>query len=426
MRVVIFSGTTEGRELSRDLAAAGVSVTVCVATDYGQELQGECPGIEVRTGRLEEDGMVSVLQGADLCVDATHPYAREVSRNIRSAAQRAEVPLRRLLRPASPLPDGSVTVADAHEAAAWLADHPGNVLLTTGSKELSVYAPLGGDRLFPRVLPSVASLTLCQEAGIPRKNIIALQGPFSRELNLALIRQYQISCLVTKDGGAAGGFPEKAEAAREAGIPLVVLRRPEEPQEQEADAAAILLYCRRSVKTDSAPQNRISVGGSSTAPYHALDLARWFIARNNISVDLQGGSPLSLQKTHKLLYYAEGCSLALENGSLFSEPILGGEYGPVVDEVSRHYTECDPFCLPLDDNPGSEDMVSVEAVQNNHAVADLLDQVFTVFGKYSAWALTDMVLKEDPWREATDNGRHLHRELSRDTMKRYFAEHFCK
>lgn len=234
MRILIFGGTTEGRELSRALAAAGAEVTVSVATPYGAEEQGETAGVTVLTGRKTADEMAALLRGFALCVDATHPYAVAASENIRNACASADVPYRRLLRAASAAAD-AVFVSDAAEAAAYLAQTEGSVLLTTGAKELTAFAALDANRLFPRVLPSHEGLDACEAAGIPHRNIIAMQGPFSTELNAALLRQYHIAYVVTKDGGAAGGFPEKAEAARETGAKLIVLRRPEDSGESFED-----------------------------------------------------------------------------------------------------------------------------------------------------------------------------------------------
>ena len=231
MRVVIFSGTTEGRELSAETAALGMETMVCVATEYGKEVQTQEPGIQVHSGRLDVEGMTQVLAGADLCVDATHPYAREASRNIREAAKEAGVPCHRLLRRESQLPPGCVLVDSAADAARFLQGVEGNILLTTGAKELASFAPVGVHRLYPRVLPAVESLEACEALGISRSNVIAMQGPFTQELNVALIRQFSIGWLVTKDGGAAGGFAEKVRAAQETGARLVVIRRPKEDGE---------------------------------------------------------------------------------------------------------------------------------------------------------------------------------------------------
>ena len=224
MNVVVFSGTTEGRSFSRALAALGAAVTVCVATELGAEEQGCTDGITVRTGRLDAEGMTALLRGAALCVDATHPYAAEATRNIRAAAAAEGVEYHRLLRHASPLPD-----------------RPGRVLLATGAKELPAFAALDPARLYPRVLPTLAGIAACEAAGIPHRNILAMQGPFTKELNAALLHQFHIDYMVTKDGGAAGGFAEKAEAAARCGVQLIVLRRPDDEGET---TDTILQRCR--------------------------------------------------------------------------------------------------------------------------------------------------------------------------------------
>ena len=91
----------------------------------------------------------------------------------------------------------------------------GNVLLTTGSKELKVFTeiPSYRDRLYARVLSLPSVVETCSEYGFEGKHLIAMQGPFSREMNEAMLRQYQCSYLVTKDSGKAGGFEEKIQAA---------------------------------------------------------------------------------------------------------------------------------------------------------------------------------------------------------------------
>ena len=225
MKIVIFGGTTEGRELSERLIDAGAEVTVCVATQYGEEEQGQVPGVMTHVGPLTAEAKQRLLRDAALCVDATHPYADRVTASVRAACTAAGVEYLRLLRKASEIPD-AVTVESAAAAAAWLREREGRVLLTTGAKELAAYAGLDPERLVPRVLPSHESLAACEALGIPHRNIIAMQGPFSEELNAAVIRQYRVRYVVTKDGGGPGGFPEKAAAAKETGAQLIVLRRP--------------------------------------------------------------------------------------------------------------------------------------------------------------------------------------------------------
>lgn len=239
MRIVVFSGTTEGRRLSTELARAGAEVTVSVLTAYGAETQGELSGVTVHTGAMSAEEKRALLRGAALCVDATHAYATHVSASIKAVCGEAGVTYLRLKRDACDTGEALV-VNSASEAAALLKNREGSILLTTGAKELAAFAPLGPERLFPRVLPSHAALSACEALGIPHRNVIAMQGPFSREMNAATIRQYGIRFLVSKDGGAAGGYPEKAEAARETGAELIVLRRPEE---DGMDYESVLKLC---------------------------------------------------------------------------------------------------------------------------------------------------------------------------------------
>lgn len=244
MKAVVFSGTTEGRELSRQLAELGIGVTVSVATPLGQEEQGQMPGVTVHCGRLLPEEMAALLKDADLCVDATHPYAVEATKNIRAAAEQAGVEYHRLLRPASPLPEGCLVFGSAKQAAEALAQREGNLLLATGAKELPQFGAIPAERLYPRVLPTLESIAACEAAGIPHRNIIAMQGPFSFALNQAMMEQFHIRWLVTKDGGAAGGFEEKAAAAAAAGAQLVVIRR---PPEQGETAAQVLERCKEMI-----------------------------------------------------------------------------------------------------------------------------------------------------------------------------------
>lgn len=246
MKIVIFSGTTEGRELSRRLSKLGAELCVCVATEYGSEEQGTLPGVTTRVGPLTAEKKRELLSDAALCVDATHPYATHVTASIREACRQAGCEYRRLLRAGSEIGAQDALLFDsAAQAADYLKTTQGNILLTTGAKELERYRELDSARLYPRILPSHESLAACEALGIPHRNIIAMQGPFSRQLNEALIRQYRIAWLVTKDGGAPGGFSEKAEAARAAGAGLIVLRRPPETGES---FEAILQSCEERIK----------------------------------------------------------------------------------------------------------------------------------------------------------------------------------
>lgn len=230
--ILIFAGTTEGRRLSECLTTAEISHTVCVATEYGEILLKENPFLKVHCGRMNQEEIRAFIQGGSFAavVDATHPYAEVISENIRLVMQGMEIPYLRLLRELdTDEREKNIRHFDTNEACAEaLEETEGNILLTTGSKELSKYCASEGvkSRLYVRVLPGTESLALCLECGIQGKQVIAMQGPFTTEMNEATIHQYGISCLVTKQSGITGGYPEKLEAAERAGIPVFVIGRP--------------------------------------------------------------------------------------------------------------------------------------------------------------------------------------------------------
>jgi len=231
MNILIFGGTTEGRLLAEKLFALGVEVTVSVATPLGAEELAGLDGVDVWIGRKTAPELVPLLAPFDLCVDATHPYAAEASVNIKTACQGAGVPLRRLLRPESEA-EGVVRVESCAQAAEFLAETEGNILLATGAKELSAFAGLDPARVFARVLPTHEGLSACEALGLAHSHILALQGPFTQKLNEAMLEQCRIRWLVTKDGGKAGGFEEKLSAAWRTGAQVVLVSRP--PDEGES------------------------------------------------------------------------------------------------------------------------------------------------------------------------------------------------
>lgn len=271
VNILIFGGTTEGRELAERLAGEFSvmeipregRITVSVATELGAEELQKIDGIDILVGRMDISAMKSALGGYELCIDATHPYAVEATKNIKLACEEAGVPYRRLLREkgaeaadhelthagtgtdlgvahagAETAPGhmyvgtgtdtGITCVESAAEAAAFLAFREGRILLTTGAKEVEVFSGIARERLYVRVLPMTESLMACERAGIPHRNVIAMYGPFSQEMNEAIFRQFQIAWLVTKDAGTAGGFQEKVAAALALGVRTVVIRRPVE------------------------------------------------------------------------------------------------------------------------------------------------------------------------------------------------------
>lgn len=229
-KAIVFAGTTEGYAICNFLAENGVSVYACAATEYGGSLLKENEFLHVSAGRLKTEDMEELFHkvAPEIVLDATHPYAAEVTKNIRKACENAGVRYQRVLRPEGDKSGEAVYVESPEEAAEFLSGTEGNIFLTTGSKELAKFTviPDYKERLFARVLSVPSVIQSCAELGIEGKHLIGMQGPFSAEINEAMLRQFQCSYLVTKDTGLAGGFPEKIEACQRCGATPVIIGRP--------------------------------------------------------------------------------------------------------------------------------------------------------------------------------------------------------
>ena len=239
--VFIFAGTTEGRTLAEELILEGVPCTVSVATEYGTYDMAEAEGLRLLAGRLTKEEMREKFASGDYAcvVDATHPFATVVTKEIKEAAAEEGLPCLRLSRATKHTEsDRGVYVDSLNEALDYLKKSSGNILLTTGSKDLSKIAKGIGDneRLYARVLPSSESIGLCEDAGLKGRHVIAMQGPFSEKMNIALIEALNAKYILTKETGNTGGFEEKLSAAKKTGAIPVIIRNPELAQKRGAEA----------------------------------------------------------------------------------------------------------------------------------------------------------------------------------------------
>lgn len=227
--LLLFAGTTEGRLLAAFCAEQGIGAFVSVATGYGAGLLPVSPHLIPLTGRLDAQGIGALLAAHPirLVVDATHPFAQAATGNIRAACRAAGRAYVRVLRQDTPRPPGRY-FPDLPALTGYLSATVGDILLTTGSKDLEAFCRIPGfaRRCTVRVLPAPGAVERCRALGFSPARILAAKGPFSVEENLRHLGG--AAFLVTKESGPAGGFGEKAQAARQAGAELVVLARPPE------------------------------------------------------------------------------------------------------------------------------------------------------------------------------------------------------
>ena len=244
--VLIFSGTTEGRMLSEQLAAAGADVHVRVATEYGAEVMGYDGNVDVKVGSCGgAEGIADIIKknGYGTVVDATHPYALNITEHIRQACEATGAFYIRLKRSDSRTDsDRIVKVSSVQEAVDYLKDKEGNILASTGSKDIALYTQIPGyrERVTARVLSTEESVRKCAEYGFTGKNLICAQGPFSEDVNYATLKQIGARYLVTKDSGTAGGYEDKVRAAMRAGAVIVLIERPKEEGSSYEEVVSLL------------------------------------------------------------------------------------------------------------------------------------------------------------------------------------------
>jgi precorrin-6x reductase len=231
--VWVFAGTGDGTALAVELSKRGHRLIVSTASDYGAGLVSDTlPGVEVRSGRQGVAARRSQLEQsrAIAIVDATHPFALEISKQLTQLAAELSIPYIRYERPSAVLPSFAHQVDDMPAAAQFAIESGQRIFLGTGIKDLNTFVRHEGAEQrdwFLRITPDSGSLELALKAGVPRSHICAIQGPFSTDFNIALWSAWKVDCVVTKESGEAGGFSSKAEAANKLGISLIVVRRPQ-------------------------------------------------------------------------------------------------------------------------------------------------------------------------------------------------------
>ncbi|WP_339167508.1 precorrin-6A reductase [Brevibacillus sp. FSL L8-0520] len=231
--ILVLAGTSDARELALLIKETGYDLLATVVTDNAAKSIEEA-GLPVQVGRLTSADIEALIRekGFQAVVDASHPYAEEASKNAMVGAEAAGVPYIRYERESAQSPghEKIIFAEDYVQAAEIAAEKRGVIMLTTGSKTLKIFSDrllgLPDTTLVARMLPRTDNMQKCEELGIEQKNIVAMQGPFSKELNKALYDHYKVTLMITKESGKVGAFDEKVEAALEMGIETIVIARP--------------------------------------------------------------------------------------------------------------------------------------------------------------------------------------------------------
>ena len=232
----LIGGTGEAVTLAQGLAAVGMPCLVTVTTVTARQSYKETSNLKVRVGGLDGATLTAFMRAERVgaVLDASHPFAVEISRGAIAAAQTLGLPYwryeRPTLAPQDPTDSGSACihrVSDLDQVLTRECLTGQRVLLTLGYRWLHRFAPWQSDStLFARILPSTVALEAALAAGFTPDRLIALRPPIGVELEAALWRQWRIGRVITKASGSPGGEDVKRAIAQRLGIPLYILDRP--------------------------------------------------------------------------------------------------------------------------------------------------------------------------------------------------------
>jgi len=228
--ILVLGGTSDSLEICDKLKFIDKEFILSVTTDYGRDL-AISHAKNIILGKLNSKSMEDFIKTHEVnqIIDATHPYAVEVSKNALECAESLGVKYLRYERKSliEQIKYKNIHVVDTLEEACDIVNELGNnIFIGTGSKNLEVYVNRLKDKnLIARVLPTSELIISCEKLGLNADNIIAMKGPFSKNINEETYKHYNIDVLITKESGIAGGFLEKIDACETLSIPAVIIRR---------------------------------------------------------------------------------------------------------------------------------------------------------------------------------------------------------
>lgn len=241
-RLWLIGGTQESAVIASAISC-NISCLVSVTTVSARSLYPFTPNLQVWIGTLKPQELEEflLLQNITAVLDASHPYAVEISLNAISATQKLQIPYLRYERPA--IDDSSVINVASFETL-LSSDYllSGRVLLTIGYRALPLFQPWQEKAtLFARILPSAKSLETALNSGFTADRLICMRPPISVELERSLWQQWGISLVVSKASGTAGGEDVKRLVAQQLNIPLILVDRPAIAYPQQTSDVAVAL-----------------------------------------------------------------------------------------------------------------------------------------------------------------------------------------
>lgn len=225
----VIGGTKDSRDFLEKFASEDKDIIVTTATEYGGKLLAGLP-VKVISEKLPLEKMRAFVEKnfVEMIIDMSHPYAVEVSQNAIKVSEEYNLKYYRFEREEINFPpEKQSEFFDIEKLIDYCEEQEGNILITLGSNNIEKFVRVKNlSKYYFRILPKWEMVKKCESIGILPKNIIAMQGPFTVEMNAAMIEQLNIKYLVTKKAGMTGGEQEKIEACNIKNVEVILLDKP--------------------------------------------------------------------------------------------------------------------------------------------------------------------------------------------------------
>lgn len=226
----VIGGTKDSRDFLEKYIKIDSNIIVSTATEYGGKLL-ENFDIKTSTKKMDKTEMLNFIDEYNITkiIDTSHPYAFEVSQNAMDVADEKKIKYFRFERETIDLlPKKYSKFNDIESLINYIENLEGNILVTLGSNNVPAFKDLKNlSNIYFRILPKWDMVKRCEDNNILPKNIIAMQGPFSEIMNIAMLEQLNIKYLVTKKAGDTGGEKEKVTACDKKDVEIVYLEKKE-------------------------------------------------------------------------------------------------------------------------------------------------------------------------------------------------------
>lgn len=225
----VIGGTKDSRDFLEELVKHRKDIIVTTTTEYGAKLL-ENLSLKVIVGKLDYDRMIDFVETYYITtiVDLSHPYAKVVTDNALKISDIKNLKYFRFEREEiGKTPKRYKEFSNVENLIEYTKNLKENILVTLGSNNIPLFRDLKNlEKFYFRILPKWEMIKRCEDNNILPKNIIAMQGPFCKNLNKAMIEQFEIKYLITKQAGNTGGELDKIEACDDMNVEVILLSRP--------------------------------------------------------------------------------------------------------------------------------------------------------------------------------------------------------